>query len=74
MRPEQKKEFLRLVVERIWVDSSNNLEIQVIIPKLEEKPENGICETVFSLIKERGIQGVRLNIIDLGLYRLVTLS
>lgn len=47
--PQQKKEFLRLVVERIWVDKSNNLEIEVVIPKLEKQADNVICETPLSL-------------------------
>ena len=47
--PQQKKEFLRLVVERIWVDRNNNLEIEVVIPKLEKQADDVICETPFSL-------------------------
>jgi hypothetical protein len=46
--PQQKKEFLRLVVERIWVDESNNLDIEVVIPKLEKRPDDVICETAIS--------------------------
>ena len=46
--PQQKKEFLRLVVERIWVDESNNLDIEVVIPKLGKQPNDVICETAFS--------------------------
>ncbi|MDO8688175.1 MAG: hypothetical protein Q7K41_06280, partial [Dehalococcoidales bacterium] len=45
---QQKKEFLRLVVERIWVDESNNLDIEVIIPKPEKQPDDVICETPLS--------------------------
>lgn len=43
--PEQKKVFLQLVVERIWVDQDNNLEIEVIIPKPEAQSASTICET-----------------------------
>jgi site-specific DNA recombinase len=53
LTPGQKSEFLRLVVERIWVDEKNNLEIEVIIPKLQAQPDNVICETALSL-DERG--------------------
>ncbi len=45
---QQKKEFLRLVVERIWVDERNNLEIEVIIPSFEKKHTDVICETALS--------------------------
>ena len=46
---QEKKEFLRLVVERIWVDKSNNLEIEVIIPSFEKHPTGVICEPPLSL-------------------------
>jgi hypothetical protein len=46
---EQKKEFLRLIVERIWVDENNNLEIEVIIPKQQNQSDNVICETAHPL-------------------------
>jgi site-specific DNA recombinase len=53
--PQQKKEFLRLVVERIWVDESNNLDIEVVIPKLEKQPNDAICETPLSSRGEGGL-------------------
>ena len=46
--PQQKKEFLRLVVECIWVDESYNLDIEVVIPKLEKQANDVICETALS--------------------------
>ena len=52
--PEQKREFLRLVVERIWVDKDNNLEIEVIIPKPQNQLNNVICETAHPLLRGRG--------------------
>lgn len=51
---QQKKEFLRLVVERIWVDKNNNLEIEVVIPKLEKQANDVICETPLSFQGEGG--------------------
>jgi len=51
---QEKKEFLRLVVERIWVDKSNNLEIEVIIPSFEKHPTGVICETPLSLERRGG--------------------
>ncbi len=45
---QQKKEFLRLVVERIWVDERNNLEIEVIIPSFEKNHTDVIYETALS--------------------------
>jgi site-specific DNA recombinase len=50
---QQKKEFLRLVVECIWVDESNNLDIEVVIPKFEKQPTDVICETPLSFKGER---------------------
>ncbi len=52
--PEQKKEILRLIVERIWVDQDNNLEIEVIIPKAQNQSDNVICETPLSLERRGG--------------------
>jgi site-specific DNA recombinase len=52
---DQKKEFLRLVVERIWMDESNNLEIEAIVPMPDKQPNNAICETPLSLKGEGGV-------------------
>ncbi len=51
---QEKKDFLRLVVERIWVDENNNLDIEVIVPRFD-KVSNGVnCETAHSSTEERG--------------------
>ena len=66
--PQQKKEFLRLVVERIWVDRNNNLEIEVVIPKLEKQADDVICEPPLSLkgegedLGKRGFAPLKLPI------------
>jgi len=49
---QEKKEFLRFVVERIWVDESNNLDIEVVIPNFEKRPTDVNCETPLSLLGE----------------------
>lgn len=58
MTLQEKKEFLRLVVDRIWVDSENNLEIEVVIPQSPRQPQENtldvICETARSRHRERG--------------------
>ena len=51
---QEKKEFLRLVVERIWVDKTNNLEIEVIIPSFEKHPTGVICEPPLSFRRRGG--------------------
>lgn len=54
LTPQQRKEFLALVVERVWVDRENNLDIEVIIPTFDQPPPPGaICETALSQ-RERG--------------------
>jgi site-specific DNA recombinase len=47
LTPEKKKEFLRLVIERVWVDGQNNLDLEVIIPPRPKQPDV-VCETAFS--------------------------
>jgi site-specific DNA recombinase len=51
--PEKKKEFLRLVLERVWVDKQNNLEIEVIVPVTAKQPDDVICEAPLSASRER---------------------
>ena len=46
--PEQKRDFLKLVVERVAVNSDNTLDIQVIIPKPDNSSCGCVCETAFS--------------------------
>ncbi|GEM_PF-2462034 len=54
LTPQERKEFLALVVERVWVDAENNLDIEVVIPTFNKPlPPGGICETALSQ-RERG--------------------
>ncbi len=55
LTPQKQKEFLRLVVDRIWVDGSNNLEIEVIIPQLDKVSDiDANCETALSFAEGEG--------------------
>jgi hypothetical protein len=42
--PERNKAFIQLVVERIWVDENNNLDIEVIVPKVEKHADNSFAK------------------------------